>query len=227
MRLLCATIFLLGFILQAMTQQLECKSNYYNYLLYLPGDMAADSDIPLLIFLHGKGERGDDLILVKKHGPPSFLDDRKEFPFMVVSPQCPEGEEWNSEKLKRLLDEIESRYPIDKNRIYLTGLSMGGTGVWKFALSHPGIFAALAPICGKLETTGACKLKDLPVWVFHGALDEVYSHTYSDGFVDALEKCGGNVKYTLYPDVDHFSWVPAYNDPALYKWFLKQHRSDE
>jgi predicted peptidase len=227
MRFIFIISFMLVFVLQAMAQQIEYRSSHYNYLLYLPEHSAPENGFPLLIFLHGRGETGDNLNLVKKHGPPSFLDDTMDFPFMVVSPQCPEGKEWKPKKLRRLLEEIKSRSTVDPNRIYLTGLSMGGTGVWRFALRYPEIFAAMAPICGKIETKKACSLKDLPVWVFHGALDKVYPHTYSDEFVEALEACGGDVQYTLYPEVDHFAWVPAYKDPDLFKWFLMQRKSHE
>jgi predicted peptidase len=217
--------FLLSF--PSVSQQLDCSSKHYNYLLYTPDSPIPDEGFPLIIFLHGRGETGRDLQLVKKHGLPSFLDDTLNFPFMVVSPQCPDGKAWKPRLLQRLLDEIEILYPVDTDRIYVTGLSMGGTGTWEFALSDPGRFAAIAPVCAMMKTRNACSLSSLPVWVFHGALDEVYDHSWSDNFVAALKGCDGMVTYTLYPDVDHFAWVPAYSDPELYKWFLQYSKRDE
>ena len=206
-----------------MAQQIEMTSAIHmKYLLYVPDMESPENGFPLMLFLHGSGERGDDLELVKKHGPPSFLDHRSDFPFMVASPQCPEGKQWEPYKLIELLNELAGIANIDTSRVYVTGLSMGGHGTWDLAMFAPERFAAIAPVCGKGDVSRACILKDMPTWVFHGARDKVVPSSYSDEMVEALQDCGAYVKYSLYPDVDHFSWVPAYEDQELYEWLLQQ-----
>ncbi len=203
-----------------------------DYLLYLPDDyQKSKTDWPLILFLHGAGERGDDLKKVEANGIPKLIAKKGEkFPFVIVSPQCPENGWWDNELqidiLNNLLDEIISKYRIDKDRIYVTGLSMGGFGTWSLACEYPDRFAAIAPICGKGSPGEAGKIKHLPVWVFHGAKDTVVPIKNSEEMVDALKKVGGNVKFTIYPDADHDSWTAAYNNPELYKWFLKHRRSE-
>ena len=207
-----------------MTQQSEILSKTYNYLLYIPGFEAPDNGYPFILFLHGSGERGDGLAKVKVHGPPSFLDDTTDFPFVVVSPQCLAGERWDPDKLLNLLDEIISISKIDTSRIIITGLSMGGRGTWDRAIAAPGKFAAIAPVCGTTDPAQAFVIKDIPCWVFHGAKDTIVPVYHSDNMVEALKLAGADVRYTRYPDEDHFSWVPAYNTPELYEWMLKQQK---
>jgi predicted peptidase len=221
------TLFILmafSFITVMGQQQEMTSANKTKYLMYLPDMDGPESGFPLMLFLHGIGECGDNLDLVKKNGPPSFLDDKKDFPFIVLSPQCPEGEQWIPELLIELIEEFSAIAFVDTSRIYVTGLGMGGTGTWDLALAKPDMFAAIVPICGKGNPEQACKLKKLPVWVFHGEKDDVIPSSYSSEMVDALEKCGGIVKFTLYQDVDHSAWIPAYDDPALFEWMLEQHR---
>jgi len=216
-------ILLLLFSSVLTAQQLELTSvTHMKYLLYVPDMISPDKGFPLMLFLHGSGERGDDLELVKMHGPPSFLDDRTDFPFVVVSPQCPKNENWKPFVLLELLNEIALTVNVDTSRIYVTGLSSGGTGTWDLAMAAPEKIAAIAPICGRGDESRACTLEDTPVWVFHGAKDEIVPSSYSDDMVEALNDCDVYVKYTLYPDVDHFAWVPAYKNPQLYKWMLQQ-----
>jgi predicted peptidase len=197
-----------------------------NYLLYLPEGYGKDDKAwPLMLFLHGAGESGNDLQKVKKHGPPKLLEAKKDFPFIVVSPQSP-GRGWDPATLNALLDEVMAKYKVDKDRVYLTGLSMGGFGTWTLAAAHPERFAALVPICGGGNPADARKLKDLPIWVFHGAKDRVVPPNRSEEMVRALKDAGAeNVKFTLYPDADHDSWTETYNNPELYEWLLKQKRS--
>jgi len=194
------------------------------YLLYLPENYNTSENFPLLLFLHGAGERGDDLEKVKVHGPPKLIAGGKNFPFIVVSPQCPENQWWSSEVLDALLKDIVDNYNVDEDRIYVTGLSMGGFGTWELAIKYPNRFAAIAPICGGGNFHLADVLKDLPIWVFHGAKDNVVPLKSSQEMVDALEKVGGNVKFTIYPMAGHDSWTETYNNPELYEWFLKQKR---
>lgn len=195
-----------------------------NYLLYLPKDYnESDKDFPLILFLHGMGERGTDIEKVKTHGIPKLISEGKEFPFIVVSPQCPDEYFWNDDVLIALLDEIEQNYRVDKNRIYVTGLSMGGHGTWTLALAQPNRFAAIAPVCGWGHPVEFCKLAQMPIWVFHGAKDFVVPLNDSQQIVEQLKKCGATkVKFTIYPEATHDSWTETYNNEELYKWFLEQ-----
>jgi predicted peptidase len=196
------------------------------YLLYLPPKYEkSDEKFPLVVFLHGAGETGDDLSKVKKHGPPKLVE-KKDFPFILVSPQAPRLG-WNPEALNGLVEDIMANYRVDPDRVYLTGLSMGGYGTWALASSYPGKFAAAVPICGGGNQVMASKLKNLPLWVFHGAKDTVVRPSESKTMVDAVKKAGGNVKYTLYPEEDHDSWTKTYNDPEMWKWLLSQKRKSK
>ena len=145
------------------------------YLLFVPKDYHArpDRSFPLILFLHGAGERGDDLDLVARHGPPKIVRQREDFPFIVVSPQCPAEQWWRAQPLAVLLDEVQARLRVDPDRIYLTGLSMGGYGVWEMALTYPHRFAAIAPVCGGGVPLCIARIAHLPAWVFHGAEDDV------------------------------------------------------
>jgi predicted peptidase len=125
-----------------------------------------------------------------------------------------------------LLDEVSARYAVDPDRIYLTGLSMGGFGTWAWAIAEPHRFAAIAPICGGGAPAAVCALRHLPVWAFHGARDTVVPLHRSEDMVRALEACGGNVRFTIYPEAKHDSWTPAYADPELYQWFLQHIRRE-
>ena len=194
------------------------------YLLYLPENYESQDRWPLILFLHGAGERGDDIEKVKIHGPPKLIAQGKHFPFIVVSPQCPNGQWWDIEVLGALLDRIERDYKVDRDRIYVTGLSMGGFGTWALACAQPDRFAAIAPICGGGEPKLATQIAHVPAWVFHGDADNVVSVSRSKEMVEALKTAGGDVKLTVYPEVGHDSWTRTYDDPALYDWFLSHRR---
>ncbi len=196
----------------------------YKYLMHLPDnpELMVNGRLPLIVFLHGAGERGSDFEKIKVHGPPEIVERQNKFPFAVLSPQCKEGESWDPVTLDLLLDEVIGQYPIDTGRIYLTGLSMGGRGTWDWAFYRPGRFAAIAPICGWGEPFRAHQLKDLPVWVYHGALDNVVPLQESSDMVNALRTSGNKyVKFTIYPDAGHDAWTDTYNDASLYEWFLQ------
>lgn len=208
---------------KVITKILNCQ-----YLLFLPEDYEKKQQRwPMILFLHGAGERGNDLNLVKKHGPPKIVENKKDFPFIVVSPQCPQDRWWTGEVevLINLLDDIVSRYNVDTERIYLTGLSMGGYGTWTLAAAYPERFAAIAPICGGGERYMADKFKELPVWAFHGAKDNVVPPVKSEEMVSAINARGGNAKLTVYPDAAHDSWTATYDNPELYDWFLKHRKN--
>lgn len=195
-----------------------------SYLLYLPRDYEKQDKWPLLLFLHGSGERGDDIERVKVHGPPRLIAAGKEFPLIVVSPQCPELRTWHPLELKALLDDLVQRYKVDQDRIYLTGLSMGGSGTWMLAMNFPERFAAIAPICGRGDPDGAKRIAHLPIRVFHGAKDEAVPLEYSQKMVDALQKIDADVQLTVYPEAEHDSWTETYDNPGFYEWLLEHKR---
>ncbi len=184
-----------------------------HYLLFLPRGYEKGSEkYPLMLFLHGAGESGNELQKVKKHGPPKIVETKHDFPFILVSPQSP-GRGWDKEVLNALLDDVIANYRVDPDRVYLTGLSMGGFGTWALAAAHPERFAAIVPICGGGNPADAPRLKGLPVWVFHGAKDPTVSLARSEAMVKALKEAGGNVKFTVYPEATHDSWTRTYNNP--------------
>jgi predicted peptidase len=203
-----------------------------DYLLFLPKGYAAGSGKrwPLILFLHGSGERGANPWLVAKHGPPKIDTTATNFPFIVVSPQCPKGKIWSDDLLLALLDDIESKYRVDTHRVYLTGLSMGGFGTWSLGLSHPERFTAIAPLCGggNFITPLLAKkseLKRLPVWAFHGVKDPVVPVEESEHMVNYLKKIGASeVKLTVYPEALHDCWTETYANPELFDWFLQHSR---
>ncbi|MGD0260166.1 MAG: prolyl oligopeptidase family serine peptidase [Verrucomicrobiota bacterium] len=221
-----------------MAKQFQFKgtaSVKVNYLLFLPEgyDAKAEKRWPLILFLHGAGERGTNVWKVATHGPPKNVTAQPAFPFIVVSPQCPEHQVWSKDVLLALLDEITAKYAVDTNRIYLTGLSLGGYGTWDLGLAYPEKFAAIVPICGggQLISVMASSrdkgpaLKTLGVWAFHGGKDPVVPLEESQRMVDALKKAGvPDVKLTVYPDAQHDSWTETYKNPELYEWLLKHER---
>lgn len=196
------------------------------YLVHLPPGYSAESSQrwPLILFLHGSGERGDNLQRVKVNGIPKLVETRKDLPFIVISPQCPAREWWLSASLNDLLDEVSAKYHVDADRIYLTGLSMGGFGSWSMAAQYPQRFAAVAPICGGGDPDDVAILKDLPIWVFHGGQDPTVPIKRSQEMVDALTKVSGRVRFTVFPEAGHDSWTAAYNTQELYTWLLQQRR---
>ncbi|MBP7558546.1 MAG: dienelactone hydrolase family protein [Chitinophagaceae bacterium] len=192
------------------------------YLLYLPDGYEKDTaqKWPLMIFLHGSGESGTDLEKVKVHGPPRLIKEGRRFPFIVVSPQATNG--WQTFQLIGLLKELKQRLRVNPDKVYLTGLSMGGYGTWDLATEYPNEFAAIAPVCGGGDTSKAWVLRHVPVWCFHGALDNVVPPMLSEQMVAAVKKYNPAVKFTLYPDANHDSWTATYNNDSFYTWLLAQ-----
>jgi len=193
-----------------------------DYLLYLPEPCS--EPLPLLLFLHGAGERGHDLERVKRHGVPRRLEEGLELPCIVVAPQCPPDQWWSPDALIALLDRICDEYPVDRDAQVVTGLSMGGLGTWTLAAACPDRFSAIAPVCGPYTYVHKQPLARVPTWCFHGALDEVVSVQDSIRMVQQVRAQGGNVRFTVYPDADHDSWTETYANPALYAWLLAQRR---
>jgi predicted peptidase len=200
----------------------------YRYLLALPEGYQTDEGRkwPLIVFLHGAGERGTDLETLQKHGPPKLIAAGQKFEAIVASLQCLPQQIWNPHGVKALTDELIKTLRVDAGRVYLTGLSMGGFATWETAIEYPDTYAAIVPICGGagVRFVMAERIKHLPVWIFHGARDPVVEPSYSKKMFDVLTKVGGNVKLTMYPDAMHDSWTAAYNDPELWKWMFAQKR---
>ncbi len=210
-----------------------------DYLLFLPKgyESSGDKRWPLILFLHGAGEAGTNVWRVDLHGPAKYIAEHPDFPFIMVSPLCPSEQGWSNETLLALLDEIAARYRVDSERVYLTGLSMGGFGTWSLALAHPERFAAVIPICGggsaidpALATLGYKPhgkepLKKLPIWAFHGAKDNVVPMEESERMVALMKKLGADeVKLTIYPEANHNSWTQTYTNGEVYNWLL-QHKA--
>jgi predicted peptidase len=199
------------------------------YWRYLPPGYADDLTRrwPLLVFLHGFGERGDgeaDLRRVLVHGPPKRIQAGADYPCIVVAPQCPADSWWayEVEALDALLATLLTDLWVDASRVYCTGLSMGGFGTWAWAVRHPHRFAAIAPICGGGLPALADHIRHLPTWVFHGDADDVVPLAMSQAMVKAQQITGGDVRFTVYPGVGHDSWTQTYDDPALMEWLLQQ-----
>jgi predicted peptidase len=209
------------------------------YRLYTPN---STDPLPLVILLHGAGERGSDNLRQLKHGVASLLSEafREEFPCYLLVPQCPEGSlwaevDWTSTTPKfpenltsparaclDLIDQICTEFSIDSRRLYLTGLSMGGFGTWDWACRLPDKFAAILPICGGISTSQLVKIQVLPVWTFHGALDDVVSVELSRNAFNALQDLGSTVKYTEYPNHGHDSWTDTYSNIDVWSWLFAQ-----
>ncbi len=192
------------------------------YALHIPTNTKGKK--PLLIFLHGSGEKGTDIEKVKVHGPFKYLKTH-ELDSYVLAPQCPENEYWDEEVLYRLILKIEKENNIDSSRIYLTGLSMGAWGAWNLAFAHPEIFAALVPIAGfvdRVQMIEDCKIKAIPTRIFHGLLDDVVNVDYSITIYKKLKNCNANVQLTIFDDAGHDSWSKVYDNQEIYDWMFKQ-----
>lgn len=201
----------------------------YQYHIYYPKtyQLADKEEWPLILFLHGAGERGNNLELVKLQGLPNYLRKQDDFPFVVAYPQCPARSYWDVSLLNEWLEEVLKQVRADRNRIYLTGISMGGYGSWHWAAAHPEKFAAIIPICGGGELRQAKRLAQLPIWAFHGAKDNIVPLRATTEMTDAVQKAGGKVELTIYPDLYHDSWTKTYNNPEIYDWLLKHKKTTQ
>jgi len=203
------------------------------YRLLVPD---AQGPRPVLLFLHGAGERGDDNRRQLNNGKGILLKAARDFGCIVVAPQCPAGEKWSlvdwsqdkvtfsdqpSEPMRlasELIDSLAQQYDVDKNRLYIMGLSMGGYGTWDAICRWPGRFAAAVPICGGGDPAQAGLLIETPVWAFHGDADPVVSVELDRAMIQAIKDAGGDPRYTEYPGVGHNSWSPAFAEPELLAW---------
>ena len=193
-----------------------------DYLVYLPADYDKDKakQWTLVVFLHGAGERGSDVQAVRKTGLTQTIEQRGAIPYVMVAPQCPANAWWNAGTLDKFLDQVLADYRVDKKRVVLTGLSMGGFGTWNWGVEHPERFAGLAPICGGGKADKIAALKGMPIWAFHGDADPIVKLTAGQTMVDAAKAAGADVKFTVYPGVGHNSWGKAYAEPELEAWIL-------
>jgi predicted peptidase len=198
----------------------------YPYHIYYPATYETEQEKqwPLLLFLHGAGERGNDLSKVEEQGLPRYLQDKDDFPFVVAYPQCPGKAYWNIPTLNDWLRQVQAEVRFDETRVYLTGLSMGGYGTWHWAAAHPEKFAAILPICGGGNTAQAKRLIKMPIWAFHGVKDTIVPASETIQMVEAIKRAGGNPILTLYPDLFHDSWTRTYNNTEVYDWMLKHQK---
>ncbi len=226
----------------------EIDAGTMPYRLLLPKDYDEEKDYPLILFLHGSGERGDDNEVQLVHGSSLFLKDevREKYSAIVVFPQCAANSSWaitdvsgqwgdrkfvffedaeptkDMQLLEGLLKHLKRKYPVDKDRMYVGGLSMGGMGTFELVNRNPKMFAAAFPICGGANPDIAKRLKNVCWWVFHGEADNVVPPKYSTQMVDAMQQAGAEVKYSLYPDVGHDSWNNAFAEPDLLSWLFSK-----
>lgn len=200
------------------------KSTTVRFLVSLPEgyDQDKSKKWPLMFFLHGAGERGNDLSKVRIHGPLKETAKGRKFPFVIVAPQCPDNETWDTATLVALLNEVEKKYRIDKDREYLTGLSMGGYGTWALIAAQPDRFAAAAPICGGGGATwiAAGRLAKTPIWATHGDADDIVPIEEDQRVVDWTRRAGGDVRFDIVKGWGHDVWTDVYAGQALYDWFL-------
>lgn len=208
----------------------------------LVSDYDPTSKYPLVIFLHGSGERGNDNEAQLKWGVKNFATDQnmKMHPAIVIAPQCPTNMSWGNfsgqdmslqssptepmKLLKELIDQTIQSLPVDTDRIYITGLSMGGFGTFDAISRYPDLFAAAVPVCGGGDVSISKSIAHIPIWIFHGALDGAVDPALSRNMVEGLTKAGANPGYTQYPEVGHFSWIAAYSDPMMMEWLFRQRK---
>lgn len=219
----------------------EFNDETFRYQFLKPAKIEAGKSYPLVLFLHGAGERGDDPEVLKKHFLPAMASDefQEKFPCFVVAPQCRTGHSWTARRrggpegsdelgvmqkmALQCVDDVVKEFPVDKNRLYLTGLSMGGYGSWDLATRQSDRWAAVVPICGGGDPSKAAKLVDVPLWAVHGDADPAVPVEESRKMIAAIKAAGGSPEYTEYPGVVHDSWTQAYADPkGVISWMFEQ-----
>ena len=196
-----------------------------DYLMYLPEEYDNDKAWPLVVYLHGAGERGNDLEKVRGVDLPALAERRHDFPFVLVSPQCPESSSWEPERVLTLIEHICTNWPVDRQRVYLLGYSMGGFGTWRTAAVEPERFAAIVPIAGGENTEHADRLAGLPIWAFHGDNDKSVPLKASQEMVEAVRAAGGNAKLTIFEQAGHGIPAMTFAKAELWDWLLAQRRA--
>lgn len=218
---------------QAQSQLVEAEEETITrerlrYYLYYPEDYHKNEemDYGLLLFLHGGGESGDSLGAIKKNGPPKLITEGKQFPFLILAPQNPyQRKWWNTRAVMSLLETVVQNNRVDPERLYLTGLSRGGSAAWEIAVQYPDTFAAMAVVCGMAPLPYASWInKEMPIWVFHGTEDRSIPFSESENMVAKLKEMGYPVKFTVYEGVGHNAWEAAYTTEELYSWFTEQQK---
>ncbi|HRX80691.1 MAG TPA: prolyl oligopeptidase family serine peptidase [Pirellulaceae bacterium] len=229
------------------TRVYKSDSGSLPYRLLRPKDYDASQRYPLVVFYHGAGERGNDNVKQLVHGMNDFASDdvMAKYPCFVIAPQCPEGDQWvdtpwtaDTHKMPEkptepmqlsldLITSLQAEFSIDANRLYVTGLSMGGFGTWDVIQRHPNRFAAGVPICGGGDTSFAKQLAQVPIWAFHGGADSAVKPKRSRDMIEAIKEAGGSPKYTEYPGVGHNSWAATYANREMYDWLFSQQRAAE
>ena len=225
-------LFLLGLFFSVNAQEIKAelkkeikKEQKISYILDYPEN--AKGKVPLMVFLHGSGERGDNLDIVKAHSPFTYKNLFPE-PVAILAPQCPKDVWWDTEAVYYLIKEIQQKYQIDDSRIMLTGLSMGGWGTLKLAMEHPELFSAVVAVCApvdRLMKVRVSQYKDLPMKLFHGGNDDIVSPMNSIEIYQEIKKVNKNVELTIFPDDNHNSWDSTYSNPKLYEWMLAQKKN--
>lgn len=219
------TILLFTFFICSVTKAdqnpMGNEKKKYDYLLYVPKDYNAKKKYPLVIYLHGSSQKGKDLNKLKAYGIPQLVDQGANFEFIIASPQCPsEAPLWSSENwFDTLFEELTSKYNVDQERVYLTGISMGGGGTFEVAKKNPDKFAALVPLCAwQSSANDICKLKNIPIWTLHGAADDIVPISQTEEKVKKLNECHGNIKFTPLENEGHgIQWI--YGDQEKYRIF--------
>ncbi len=196
------------------------------YLLYEPVGRSEGKSYPLVISLHGSGSVGNDLSLVRQTGLPRLIEDGQDFPFFVVAPQLTPNtnNRWPVAYIDEFVVHALTSYPIDPNRIYITGFSTGGAGVWDYTIEYPSKVACAIPISGWGDKESVCKMKEVPTRVFHGAADTIVAPWGSRNMTTGLQGCGGNVELTEFPNGGHDIWREVYAYPNLLSWMTAQHK---
>jgi len=203
------------------------------YLLYTPEDYDENQQYPFILFMHGAGEIGPRLDILKDQVIPKLIEDGEDYPFIIASPQLNYGQFWDEEPdlVANFIVQLQSEFPIDPDRIYITGLSLGGSGAWHFALAYPEVPAAVVSMAGfynygsDAAPSNICDVASIPFWVVHGGQDEIVPLAWEQSLVDALTECGGEAQFTIYPDANHDqTFERGFAEPALYAWLLEQHR---
>jgi len=199
------------------------------YLVFTPQgyDPKSAREWPLVFFLHGAGEKGNDITKVKRSAFPQLaISDGTDFPFIMISPQLAmEAGYWSPDELDVLFSEIVDTYKVDRSRVIVTGMSLGGNGTWDWAAHSPQYFAAALPICGWGNPSNACRMKGTEIWAFHGDSDLIVNITGTKNMISALRSCGLNPAFTIYPGVGHDSWTRTYNNPDVIKWMMAQRKN--
>jgi predicted peptidase len=223
--LVAAAVVVLGGKALADERALTDIAGGYPGLLFLPEHYGEQPRWPLLLYLHGAIERGDDLERAAATGPPKEIRAGHALPLIVLAPLLPADQRWEPRRLRAVLDAVAARERVDPERVYVTGKSLGGFGVWALAAAYPRRFAALVPVAAAGDPSTVCTLAAVPVWAFHNRDDPVVAVSKDEASIKAFERCGGTARLTVLPAGGHDAWTAAYAKPELYDWLLARRRA--